>query len=128
MKNQPNENLILNLYSPTYQGAFLSADMGPTDSVPFVNVTSNRLIHKEVEKAKFGLNLQNDYESDLLLKRLDESIDVSSGDDGSPTKCLGPTDVIRESLSPPRLDVSLTCKLNLGQSISCKIVSVDELL
>ena len=70
-----------------------SADMGPTDSVPFVNVTSNRLIHKEVEKAKFGLNLQNDYESDLLLRRLDESIDVSSGDDGSPTKCLGPTDV-----------------------------------
>ncbi|XP_063434649.1 TBC1 domain family member 14-like isoform X1 [Mytilus trossulus] len=67
-------------------------DMGPTDSVSFVNPNPNKLIHKEVEKGKFSLSLRNDYERDLLIKRLDESADISSGDDSSPSKSLCPAD------------------------------------
>lgn len=70
-----------------------SSDMGPTDSAPFVNAASNKFIHKEVEKGKFGLALKNDYESDHLLRRLDEGTDISSGDDSSPTKILGQSDM-----------------------------------
>ena len=70
----------------------LVGSSGQADSVPFVNSTSNKLIHREIEKAKFGLNVVKNYESDSLLKRLDESTDISSSEDNSPTKSYSQVD------------------------------------
>lgn len=61
-------------------------EMGPTDSLPFDHSSSSKLIHKEADRSKFTLHLRNENEGDSLLKQLNESVDISSSEDGSPIK------------------------------------------